>query len=82
MHYGVLMYPVYFALNKNTIDMPIGFKIMSITIAIIMPIFIIIIEYISKNLISELMIIVIKKILDLLRKRKRRKSFNRKYIKT
>ena len=81
MHYGVLMYPVYFALNKNTIDMPIGFKIMSITIAI-MPIFIIIIEYISKNLISELMIILIKKILDLLRKRKRRKSFNRKYIKT
>lgn len=82
MHYGVLMYPVYFALNKNTIDMSIGFKIMSITIAIIMPIFIIIIEYISKNLISELMIILIKKILDLFRKRKRRKSFNRKYIKT
>lgn len=82
MHYGVLMYPVYFALNKNTIDMQIGFKIMSITIAIIMPIFIIIIEYISKNLISELMIILIKKILDLLRKRKRRKSFDRKYIKT
>ena len=76
------MYPVYYALNKNTEHMPLGFKIMSITISIIMPIFIIIIEYISKNLVSELMIILIKKVLDLLRKRKRRKSFNRKYIKT
>ena len=75
------MYPGYYALNKNTSYMPVGFKIMSITIAIIMPIFIIIIEYISKNLVSELMIILIKKVLDLLRKRKRRKSVNRKYIK-
>ena len=55
---------------------------MSITISIIMPIFIIVIEYISKNLVSELMIILIKKVLDLLRKRKRRKSFNRKHTKT
>ena len=75
------MYPVYFALNKNTSYMPVGFKIMSITIAIIMPIFIIVVEYFSKNLISELMTILIKKVLDLLRKRKRRKGTNRKYIK-
>lgn len=61
--------------------MPVGFKIMSITIAIIMPIFIIVVEYFSKNLISELMTILIKKVLDLLRKRKRRKGINRKYIK-
>ena len=61
--------------------MPVGFKIMSITIAIIMPIFIIVVEYFSKNLISELMTILIKKVLDLLRKRKRRKGTNRKYIK-
>ena len=45
---------------------------MSIVIAIVMPIVIIIIEYISKNLISELMIIIIKKMLDLFRKRTRR----------
>ena len=61
--------------------MPVGFKIMSITIAIILPIFIIVVEYFSKNLISELMTILIKKVLDLLRKRKRRKGTNRKYIK-
>ena len=68
------MYPVYYALNKNTEHMPFGFKIMSIVIAIaiVMPIVIIIIEYISKNLISELMIIIIKKMLDLFRKRTRR----------
>ena len=66
------MYPVYYALNKNTEYMPFGFKIMSIVIAIVMPIVIIIIEYISKNLISELMIIIIKKMLDLFRKRTRR----------
>ena len=74
MHCGVLMYPVYYALNKNTEHMPFGFKIMSIVIAIaiVMPIVIIIIEYISKNLISELMIIIIKKMLDLFRKRTRR----------
>lgn len=66
------MYPVYYALNKNTENMPFGFKIMSIVIAIVMPIVIIIIEYISKNLISELMIIIIKKMLDLFRKRTRR----------
>lgn len=72
MHCGVLMYPVYYALNKNTEHMSFGFKIMSIVIAIFMPIVIIIIEYISKNLISELMIIIIKKMLDLFRKRTRR----------
>ena len=75
------MYPGYYALNKNTSYMPVGFKIMSITIAIIMPIFIIVVEYFSKNLISELMTILIKKVLDLLRKRKRSKGTNRKYIK-
>lgn len=66
------MYPVYYALTKNTEYMPFGFKIMSIVIAIVMPIVIIIIEYISKNLISELMIIIIKKMLDLFRERTRR----------
>ena len=75
------MYPGYYALNKNTSYMTVGFKIMSITIAIIMPIFIIVVEYFSKNLISELMTILIKKVLDLLRKRKRRKGTNRKFIK-
>ena len=55
MHCGVLMYPVYYALNKNTEHMPFGFKIMSIVIAIVMPI-----------------VIIIKKMLDLFRKRTRR----------